>query len=211
MRDRDDYDRDSRRPAAGDQARWGTQDREGSERDPSGRLGADRVNEFGGEDTQREYQRQGGWSESARGGYEHGQGEYGGQARYGGGAAGQSSGQQGRTGRVNEFGGAHTRDDRDMNAPRGAGPMGGRPLSDSTGRMGEHEWSGRHEPTGGGSDYRTGGTDWMGGAMSDYAGPRVRRGPKNWTRSDDRIRDDLCERLSHMHDIDASDVSVTVH
>src|SRR5690606_2868279 len=28
------------------------------------------------------------------------------------------------------------------------------------------------------------------------------RGPKNWQRSDDRIRDDVCERLSRGYDID---------
>jgi hypothetical protein len=36
------------------------------------------------------------------------------------------------------------------------------------------------------------------------------RGPKNYTRSDERIRDDLCERLSDADDIDASGLSVTV-
>lgn len=36
------------------------------------------------------------------------------------------------------------------------------------------------------------------------------RGPKNWTRSDQRIHDDVCERLAHHHDVDASDVEVIV-
>lgn len=37
-----------------------------------------------------------------------------------------------------------------------------------------------------------------------------RRGPKGWTRSDERIRDDVCERLSRRHDLDTADVSVEV-
>ena len=37
------------------------------------------------------------------------------------------------------------------------------------------------------------------------------RGPKNYTRSDDRIREDLCERLSDADEIDASNLTVTVN
>lgn len=37
------------------------------------------------------------------------------------------------------------------------------------------------------------------------------RGPKNYTRSDERIREDLCERLSDADEIDASNVTVTVN
>lgn len=36
------------------------------------------------------------------------------------------------------------------------------------------------------------------------------RGPKNYTRSDDRIREDVCERLTMDHDVDASDIEVQV-
>ncbi|RQR86536.1 MULTISPECIES: BON domain-containing protein [unclassified Burkholderia] len=39
---------------------------------------------------------------------------------------------------------------------------------------------------------------------------RHRRGPKGYTRSDERIREDVCERLAHALDIDVSDVSVQV-
>ncbi|MDR8802283.1 hypothetical protein FEP89_03022 [Burkholderia multivorans] len=39
---------------------------------------------------------------------------------------------------------------------------------------------------------------------------RGRRGPKGYTRSDERIREDVCERLAHALDIDVSDVSVQV-
>ena len=80
------------------------------------------------------------------------------------------------------------------------------------------------------SDYRAGWesgyggasqSDYRGGWQSDYGrGPQsgygareqrgmLRRGPKNYRRSDERIREDICERLMQS-DIDASDVTVTV-
>ncbi|WP_233622795.1 BON domain-containing protein [Burkholderia seminalis] len=40
---------------------------------------------------------------------------------------------------------------------------------------------------------------------------RRRRGPKGYTRSDERIREDVCERLAHALDIDVSDVTVLVN
>jgi osmotically-inducible protein OsmY len=36
------------------------------------------------------------------------------------------------------------------------------------------------------------------------------RGPKGYQRSDDRIREDICERLTANDDVDASDVTVAV-
>ncbi|WP_269510779.1 BON domain-containing protein [Burkholderia sp. IMCC1007] len=39
---------------------------------------------------------------------------------------------------------------------------------------------------------------------------RYRRGPKGYTRSDERIREDVCERLAHALEIDVSDVTVQV-
>lgn len=36
------------------------------------------------------------------------------------------------------------------------------------------------------------------------------RGPKNWTRSDARIHDDVCERLAHHRDVDATDIELKV-
>lgn len=46
---------------------------------------------------------------------------------------------------------------------------------------------------------------------SDHDRPSYRgRGPKNYQRSDDRIREDVCERLTMDHDVDASEIEVSV-
>lgn len=46
---------------------------------------------------------------------------------------------------------------------------------------------------------------------SQYGMQRSRsRGPRNWQRSDERIREDVCERLASLDDVDVSDVSVSV-
>lgn len=36
-------------------------------------------------------------------------------------------------------------------------------------------------------------------------------GPKNWKRADERIRDEICERLTHDPDVDATDIEVDVN
>lgn len=36
------------------------------------------------------------------------------------------------------------------------------------------------------------------------------KGPKGYARSDERIREDVCEHLLHSHDVDATDVEVSV-
>jgi hypothetical protein len=38
----------------------------------------------------------------------------------------------------------------------------------------------------------------------------VGKGPKGYTRSDERIREDVCDRLSDDDEVDASEISVTV-
>lgn len=44
----------------------------------------------------------------------------------------------------------------------------------------------------------------------EYRGGYSGRGPKGYTRTDDRIREDVCERLSWNDEVDATDVSVRV-
>jgi len=41
-------------------------------------------------------------------------------------------------------------------------------------------------------------------------GTSTRRGPKGWQRTDDRLRDDICERLYNTQHIDSSEVTVDV-
>ncbi len=48
------------------------------------------------------------------------------------------------------------------------------------------------------------------GEPSRYRGQHTGRGPKGWRRSDDRIREDVCERLTDHPDIDASDIEIEV-
>jgi len=57
-----------------------------------------------------------------------------------------------------------------------------------------------------------GGSGSFGGGMSTY-GERGRfsgRGPKGWQRSDERIREDVSERLADHPHVDASEIEVTV-
>jgi BON domain len=55
-----------------------------------------------------------------------------------------------------------------------------------------------------------GGWGRMGGWRHGDMGTQRRRGPKGYKRSDDRIREDICEHLMDIGDIDASDVEVHV-
>jgi osmotically-inducible protein OsmY len=64
-----------------------------------------------------------------------------------------------------------------------------------------------------GSGRFSGGMGTYGGGLSDFGSERGRhsgRGPKGYQRSDDRIREDVCERLTHHPEIDASEIDVKV-
>lgn len=56
---------------------------------------------------------------------------------------------------------------------------------------------------------RSRGDQSFGQERSPYGYSR-RVGPKNYTRSDERIREELCERLAHQSGLDVSEVDVTV-
>lgn len=45
----------------------------------------------------------------------------------------------------------------------------------------------------------------------DAGGPYVGRGPKGYRRSDERIREDVCDRLADHPQVDASEIEVEVH
>ena len=65
--------------------------------------------------------------------------------------------------------------------------------------------------SGGYRDLESGATrGWNVGYGNDRGQSYRGRGPKNYQRSDDRIREDVCERLAMDHDVDASEIEVNV-
>lgn len=66
---------------------------------------------------------------------------------------------------------------------------------------------GRQESAGGRmSGQMSSGDPWSSGGQGEHRG----RGPKNYTRSDERIREDVCDRLCDDPALDASDIEVKV-
>lgn len=63
----------------------------------------------------------------------------------------------------------------------------------------EDEWGWRTSPYA----YGAGSFDWI------TPGPYTGRGPRGYRRSDERIREDVCEQLSEHGHLDASDIEVT--
>jgi osmotically-inducible protein OsmY len=152
--------------------------------------------DFGGRDFDREMDRDRSMfrddDEEARA-YEHrarygSQGAYGGSHGYGGsGGYGGYGGESGAAGYGARGGGYY-------------GAMGGRGGMDIAGR--DEGW---------GRDLH--GTDMGFGAREEddrERGPHYGRGPKGYRRSDERIREDVCEALADQGHIDASDVDVKV-
>jgi osmotically-inducible protein OsmY len=83
----------------------------------------------------------------------------------------------------------------------------GRDQEQDRGRAGQSEFTGRNEPlqrvTEGEADHHG---MWSNLGRGEHRG----RGPKNYTRSDDRIREDVNDRLSDDAWLDATEVDVTV-
>lgn len=65
-------------------------------------------------------------------------------------------------------------------------------------------------PYGGGSNYAAGSQYGSVGAYGQGSQANRGRGPKNYSRSTERVREDVCERLSSDPYIDASDIDVNV-
>jgi len=71
--------------------------------------------------------------------------------------------------------------------------------------------SGQESYYGGSGSYGGGATSSMGSSVSSQERGRFSgKGPKGYQRSDDRIREDVCERLTHHPEIDASEIDVKV-
>ena len=135
------------------------------------------------------------------GGYGAGEGERGGwyshgnAGMYGSGGGGGYTGGHGGSG----YGGSTGTD-------YGAGNYGGGVHGGSGGEPGygrERGFGGARDQGFRDRDISGPGTDLRGGG---FAG----RGPKDYTRSDDRIREDVCDRLSIDDDVDASEIQVRV-
>jgi hypothetical protein len=65
-------------------------------------------------------------------------------------------------------------------------------------------------PFGGGGGGGVSGQGHYAGGSATIPNPRVGRPPRNYQRSDDRIREDLCDTIVRSGDIDAGDVEVEV-
>ena len=70
--------------------------------------------------------------------------------------------------------------------------------------------AGRGSNGGFGSSERSGMNQWSNSGRSMSDGPHRGKGPKNYSRSDDRIREDVCECLMQDSNVDASEIDVKV-
>jgi hypothetical protein len=133
------------------------------------------------------------WTRGGGADWTRGSGSGYGRGGYGGAGSGQGTyGGYGAYGRERDWGGEQ---DWGGQGPGGFGVYRGtlseQRESGGSGR-GDREW-GRFS---GGESYGT--------------GPYVGRGPRNYQRSDERIREEICERLAHHPNIDATDLEVRV-
>lgn len=135
-------------------------------------------------------QRHAGVGHSGLGGRDYGNQRYGGEESY----ASQRYGSQGQS-----YGGGQGYGSQDREGPYGRSygtPQYGAFRSSESGRQGR-EW----QEFGSGASQNVG--SWQRG---EHRG----KGPKGYTRSDERIREDVCDSLSDDDELDASDITVTV-
>jgi len=88
--------------------------------------------------------------------------------------------------------------------------QGGQSSYGQGGQYGQSSSSGREQNWG--TRWPSSNDRWERGASygSQRDGGFFGKGPKGYTRSDDRIREDVCDRLSDDDELDASDITVTV-
>jgi hypothetical protein len=90
-------------------------------------------------------------------------------------------------------------------------PFGHEPFTHSSfGESEQPRYFGRGAQGHGGGPSFTGGTYGTADWRSDAPQRRYPQGPKGYTRSDERLREDISERLMQAYDIDSSEVTVQV-
>lgn len=173
----------------------------------------------------REQEGRGGPQDWDRGNYDQGnyrQDDYG-QDNYGQQNFGQNQrGGRHQGGRSGNRGGQSDRNygfERDeYGSGYAQGGQGGYQRGNFQGGGGYDRGQGQYGPNQGGGYQQAGnqgGSSWgQNGGMqrgNESGGQSHRgRGPKNYQRSDDRISEDVCDRLSDDHDVDASNIDVSV-
>ncbi len=204
----------------GDRDDWARDRRQDWQEDRDQRQGQGRYQDDRGDDFYGEAQRGGGRERSGRFGGRDDQGGRYEQQGYGPGDLAPGQGEYGRDRDGGHQGGYGGDRGRGHQGGYGGGGYGG----------GGYQPGGDYRDQGGGGfdvradeDYRRGtrgGSSWgygtsggegLRGDNLQRSAPSHRgRGPKNYQRSDDRICEDVCDRLSDDHALDASDIEVSV-
>ena len=173
----------------GNNERWSNRGDDWRDRqEAGGRSGQSRDQQYGGQ--------------QYRGGQQYG-GQYGENQQYGGGR--QQYGDRGE-----QYGGGHYRGSQ-YGGQYGGEQFGSGQYGGSQYRGGQQ--SGRWQPYGeGGQQFRSGSsTSQSGRGQSRGMGNGFSgKGPKGYTRSDDRIKEDISDALMSNDDIDASEIEIEV-
>jgi osmotically-inducible protein OsmY len=129
---------------------------------------------------------------------------YSGQDRYGQTGYGQGGYGQGSYGQPNYSSGqpGYGRGESEYSRTGSSSGVGYRGFGTEGSYGGQGGW---REPSGEGQQYGSGG-----GYSQGPKGQHRGKGPKNYQRSDERVKEMLCERLHDDPDIDASEVTVSV-
>lgn len=115
-----------------------------------------------------------------------------------------------RHGRTGTSGANHERNSSDDRA-NGYGDSGWRGDGSSRGFSSGSQEFGRQGYGGGYGETRYGAREWTGTETWRVPGPFAGRGPRGYKRSDDRIREELNDRLTAHGFIDATDIECSVH
>lgn len=151
---------------------------------------------YGQQQSQRDY---GAWGAQGYGG-EGGSGAQG----YGGQGAYARYGSQSDYGTPGGYGGDRIYRQSGPHLPTGGGARFGNQVSYGQGVYGGYGQGDMGTSTG------QGGQSWGNWGQSGAMGRSQRRGPKGYQRSDERLKEEICERLMTRWDIDSSEVSVEV-